>query len=776
MENWFKEVGRPALFDAVAGACDQIGAELNSRLEENTRLSAEIEQLRNKVSDADQLREENRSLQREIQNLKDGRCAETSLIDLHKHQNDSRNPRPPLAPKSVNQVSNPKQSIDLCRNKLDGLKFSELKEEHLKLGGNYTKLREKYSELEDAHTKLNRRLRDITKAYNQWMDHANQLNDLCQKRSRTIKKLEAKLSAAATGTSTLSNATFSSDSSVPPERRQLVASELARPDAHTELGLIKPVSVPRESPLLWPPVNANSAHDEPRSTISSPEPRFDPAKDATLRSEGQISTQEEEEDLLPPLPHDRSAALEEVPIKHEPSSDAPVIVSERCLRKRKHDDNQAGGSRVGTKVKTEENDSDPGVINERRQFVPHESIDFDAEGGRVDTPRKRNKISAMFYDTSSSDDVSGLVKSPLARSHPSLLQRSDRNSTGARITVRAVRDLRTSSPSALKTLDRSTRPREGPRINIRAQKNESSALCNGISSLSEDGDQYDTASIDTEKPSKSDRLRYLLNNSPRNGTITPSKSSLSELVMPSRYSESRVPQRRELPFGKTELMPFEKRVEKTIPPPKTLETTSRRRASTNSVTKKSTGRPSERRSIGNVVSDATPLRARPKSQLGIKDFKVNPDANEGYDFAFTDVVRNKNERNSLTGCVREDCCGPAFRLQARAQRGQIGALDFQTLLEKYLGDDAWRLSTMTRLEKEDLWVEAKTQELANEQGKHRHRFHRAASPPGYWRTDFPSTQEEERDKEESAKMTRQIVEERYREAMRPGGRWLFRDE
>lgn len=109
-------------------------------------------------------------------------------------------------------------------------------------------------------------------------------------------------------------------------------------------------------------------------------------------------------------------------------------------------------------------------------------------------------------------------------------------------------------------------------------------------------------------------------------------------------------------------------------------------------------------------------------------------------------------------------------------RDRTSVVEFQALLENYLGDDAWKLSTMAKEEKEGLWLKAKTQELANEHGKHRHRFHRATSPIGYWRTGFPSTQEEQQDKEEAEKMTRRMIDDRYREAMRPGGRWLFRDE
>lgn len=36
MENWFKDVGRPALFEALTAACDQVGDDFdNSMLDPN---------------------------------------------------------------------------------------------------------------------------------------------------------------------------------------------------------------------------------------------------------------------------------------------------------------------------------------------------------------------------------------------------------------------------------------------------------------------------------------------------------------------------------------------------------------------------------------------------------------------------------------------------------------------------------------------------------------------------------------------------------------------
>ncbi|KXX81919.1 hypothetical protein MMYC01_201139 [Madurella mycetomatis] len=100
----------------------------------------------------------------------------------------------------------------------------------------------------------------------------------------------------------------------------------------------------------------------------------------------------------------------------------------------------------------------------------------------------------------------------------------------------------------------------------------------------------------------------------------------------------------------------------------------------------------------------------------------------------------------------------------------------QEMLENYLGDEAYRLIGMVREEQQELWLKAKTQDLADRYGRHRHRYARRPSPPGYWNPDFPSTQEIEKSKTEAEKMERAVVEERWREAMRGGGRWLFRDE
>ncbi|KAI1662776.1 SAE2-domain-containing protein [Daldinia decipiens] len=784
MENWFKDVGRPALFDALTGVCNRIDNELDEGLksyrDENAQLSAELENLRARASDADQFKEENLALKRELQILKNGSHASILSIDQSKLLDDARNGRFPLIPKSMNQVSNLKPSTKLGNRNIDGLGGTALKEEYLKLNGNYTKLHEKYLELEDAHAKLNQRLRDKTKAYNQWMDHANQLDELCKKRSRIIKKLEAKLDAGAAATSGPRDGSFSSDVSVPPTNTdQVAARESIGSDVPDQPRYTRLDPLLKETPLIWPPTNVDeNGSDSPRR-VSPPEAmriktasHISPEKNITTGSESCVSTVEGESYQLPPFPKHRNTNPREVLIKTEPSSDPPVIVSERCVRKRKHDDRQTENV---TKVKTEDS-SDPLIMDERQHFMPHESIDFDAEGGRVITPRKRNRTSLEFEDVS----VSGSARVPGSHAGNNRLSRLEdppvRNTTRKRaLPPQFLLDENLDQAHVGNDL---LAPRSGvfgptaaiqekPGGNCLTKEKCPSSIRTSPAKLAEDDARNKTPKTTKKRPKTG--LQALLNTpSPGHDATNPSPIVQSDHARISRQFEFQAPQRRELPFSKNDSKKASKLPQSYDAP----EASHGKRTPGNMNAK----RPSDDREKGDMAGSTRPLRERPKSELSIVDFKINPNSNEGYDYAFTDVVRNKNERASLEGCVQEGCCGQTFRLQARAKRDQTGPVDFQILLEKHMGDEAWKLSTMTKAEKEDVWLEAKTRELANEHGKHRHRFHRAASPVGFWRADFPSTQEEQRDREAAAKATRRIIDERYREAMRPGGRWVFRDE
>jgi hypothetical protein len=179
-----------------------------------------------------------------------------------------------------------------------------------------------------------------------------------------------------------------------------------------------------------------------------------------------------------------------------------------------------------------------------------------------------------------------------------------------------------------------------------------------------------------------------------------------------------------------------------------------------------------------------PFRARPLRRLGLEHFKINPNYNPGYDFAFNDVVRGREARKCLPGCTKPDCCGNKFRKVAEfmqdARGNQAATISQdeadQRLLDEYMGNNRSKLLRVSKAEKEELLMDARARELARQHGKHRQAYERRQSPPGFWRADFPTTQEEAADKVAAERQEREIVKTRFEEAMRGDGAWSFRDE
>lgn len=190
-----------------------------------------------------------------------------------------------------------------------------------------------------------------------------------------------------------------------------------------------------------------------------------------------------------------------------------------------------------------------------------------------------------------------------------------------------------------------------------------------------------------------------------------------------------------------------------------------------------------------VMPDDEPLRARPLRRLRLDDFKINPASNQGYDYAFDEVVRSRDQRKCLPNCTRPECCGTKFeklvelggfvtpRKPGLWSSSPVDEADEEVrLLEEYLGYDHTRINCLAEDEKRKLVIQAKANQFANEHGRHRLAYERNTSPPGFWRTDMPTTQELEEDRKAAHQVMRRKLEDRYKEAMRPGGRWMFRDE
>ncbi|KAF2792149.1 SAE2-domain-containing protein [Melanomma pulvis-pyrius CBS 109.77] len=191
----------------------------------------------------------------------------------------------------------------------------------------------------------------------------------------------------------------------------------------------------------------------------------------------------------------------------------------------------------------------------------------------------------------------------------------------------------------------------------------------------------------------------------------------------------------------------------------------------------SDNRDSPRKGTTSKQQKQAPLRTKPKSELRTSDFKANPTYNHGYSYAFAETVRKRADRACLPGCTRPECCGSTFRALA-AVAGPLSAFQEEKILEEYLGDtyDSMQLTQMSLEERKELVLQARTRQMAKQHGRHRQAYERHTTPPGFWRIDFPTTQEDMEDRRKAAEMEKVLVEERWMEAMRKGGRWMFRDE
>jgi hypothetical protein len=188
-------------------------------------------------------------------------------------------------------------------------------------------------------------------------------------------------------------------------------------------------------------------------------------------------------------------------------------------------------------------------------------------------------------------------------------------------------------------------------------------------------------------------------------------------------------------------------------------------------------RSSARKPLVSPTRNQGRLRSKPVTELTTQDFKVNPVYNQGYSHAFSETVRKRGDRMCLPGCTNPQCCGSTFRTLAEAQ-GPLPFSQEEALLEDYLGDayDNMSMTQMSSEERQELVLQARTKKMAKETGKHREAWERRRTPPGFWRVDFPTTQEQQEDRERSKEQEKKAVQERWLEAQRKGGKWIFRDE
>ncbi|KAK5628589.1 hypothetical protein RRF57_004304 [Xylaria bambusicola] len=756
MENWFRDVGKSVLLEALGDACDRINSSFKTDFDSYVQdkllnLTAELDTLRHKVSQVSLLEEENVKLRNEVTALKEA-CQERNYAPITTNQ--KADIRTPLAPRSINRPNSKQPSKDDIKS----LTLSDLQTEYLRIEKKYAKLHEKYSDLHNALNKSNDLLRERTAMYHQWVDHAKQLGEQSLKRAQRIKKLEAKLTEACQEPL---NRSLSSDGGSVDTGMESSIPTTIHPQQPRQLDKATTFLVHAPQRLPAAPARIKNARRRSPSVVSSVG-----GNNSLASTLGTSNIFESNEGVvcLPPLPRDHETTEREEHIKSEPSSDTPVVVSEHSVRKRKHDSSNGSDKPAPRRVKIESSPEFQSIAESRR--FTQESVDFDTEYRRVETPRKHTKHqrphNVQFNNNDYNNvDVQDHDCTASIMPHINTDQRNNQKLANGLFsrnsTVNGSAQLQGKANPAQPS--HSTNQAFPPRLNTTvSSRNGESSVSRGLASLAEIEYQTETVTSSISKPELREALWDIYLTRPR---------SNKEMIHDGRSSNIylQLPKKRELPFGK-DGRKREGSTPKTrsdIPGP-TFDPNNQD-GNLEAITSRA-----EKRKI------EAPLRQIPKSRLRLDDFRINPRANEGYNYAFTDVVRRKDDRTCLQGCVKENCCGHKFRALAQALRANTRPDEFHGLLESYLGDDYHRLSTMSKAEIEALWVEAKMRDLANASGKHRHRYPRMSTPPGFWRTDFPSTQEGEEYNEEAAKLELDIIDERYKEAMRPGGLWVFRDE
>jgi hypothetical protein len=691
----------------------------------------EISQLKATAARVDQLEKDNQALVQELDQLRRRPVPEdpgSSEFPLPASSAPEAHPMPLARPALAEKDANSKVGA------LDVGPPSDGSGEKPNWEKEYAKLAMRYTALEQRHDETQRSARKYRESRDDWMKYAESLEVKVKK-----KKRKPPLHTEAD------------------DRTPVPISAAAQPAQAATAGPLSGQTALGSDTSPTPEPGATSRSHAIVTEESANHAETTPASPTAMSSRAGGSAEEETEDegegaaALPPIPPDL-ATESPVMIKQEPSSDVPVVVSERTIRKRRHLEDHVGSPIPPRRIKTEQStSSDPVVTGEAAVFCPHESIDLDDEENGVPTPRRQRLAEHQHLREE------GTV-SPVERRFPGA--DSDR-----RVPTAPSCRLGTGPAAPDQSTHRLPRTHKDRRSPIRARW----TLDSGIADVAEETVES-FSSPAPPKPGKGSG-----NRTPLNGRL----HSLLNQGSPNKAAAHLPPARPRCDKDNAQL--DKENIENIFPHEETRQQQVSP-AKPSPLTKGSLNTPLQRHAR-EKASPQKParLRDRPLAELKPEDFKVNPRANNGYRYAFDEVVRNRDERSELAGCTDPNCCGRQFRAMAESELsasgpGVLSRMADTKMMEDYLGDEAYRLMEMTVEEWREVWLKAKTQDLANRLGRHRHRFARRPTPPGFWNPDFPSTQEIEQRKEEAEKAERGLVEERWREAMRAGGRWLFRDE
>jgi hypothetical protein len=709
--------------------------------------------LRARVTQVNWFEQQNKTLRNELDQLKksDPKHQQYEQPDLTRRRPE---PRLPLASISVDKVQNLDGSIRHVGNEdINDLNRDELVSEYRRLEKKYHKLRDQVTITLEANEVLQKQIREKNETSEKWVQYAKTLEIQSNSRKQKIEKLKARLSSA-TANDAVANTSFVSGTH----------SGVAQGHEHVEARPDRTIVGHSNAPALGQ-LEILGDTDEDSSVIED-------------------TAGAEREPSLPPL------QLAEYSMTHPnpsrtPSSDIPIVVSERSVRKRRRDEQACSYIPAAARIKLE--GSSPVMTSVQRHFIPHESVDFDNTEDMVVTPRKARTArptpqKAQWNDSSNTSLIpqenftaEGYSQNQFALHSVTSAHVQEPEQAIAQCRQAAFPDEHSEDIEYAGPVDQFpamyAHDSKETKVVPWKPKSESDlrpSLRKGIANLAEDGNNTTpTSNSNALPPVKTGRLASLLDNTvlPEREAIVPVSNTSAKNTTSSYACVLAMPERRDLPFKRTDKRA--RRISKALETP--TPSNAERPSSALKVNETSGITP------GKFTSrKEQPLRERPLRSLKRTDFKLNPQYNEGYDYAFGDIVRGK-DRASLPGCSKEECCGKLYRPLAELALADTDRIAINCALEKQLGDDSWKLGSLTQMEKDKMWVDAKIRELSQKHGRHRERHGGMREPPGWDRLGFPSTQEEAKDREEADQLELGEIELRHTEAIKKG-KYLFRDE
>jgi hypothetical protein len=517
----------------------------------------------------------------------------------------------------------------------------------------------------------------------------------------------------------------------------------------------------------------------------------------------------------------------------------PIIVSE-VTRKRKRGASNANSNRPPAGANAEGLPEGPIKIKEERYSSPigsptrrvlarTETLDLDDIGDRIDTPRKRRRMREILRQASSFETiVSYELKNDRSTSvplepHSPGCQLSDENldptctprlARGGSDPTHRSDEKALSEPSYSFSLKRELEEDATPsRSHVRplgalsmyqrmlprtsdpnapkGRKRDPEREAKAIHALAEDGSHSSRPSrcISPKSRKRADRRLGALLEQP-----TPDKQPL--LLEPRSTRSETKP----APQIKTPVAPRSRLSENTpalgvLPTPTSMphaKATSGFMVAPSPQHSISKNIKKEKTTIHTTPRNVKPLRDRPVIALRLEDFRLNPKIYHGSELTAESIRGRDARRHQMGGCKDPKCatCGGQLKLLAANLPVTVGSTLFastqddlltedEKLIKYYLGDrfNQARVARMEAKERDALIMKAKELIISERHIRHRVKPNqRGKSPPGFWNVDMPDTQEIEAQREEADKREREVVEERYREAMRAGGKWVFKDE